>query len=1624
MAESLAPELKAENPVHRRLEADRRDLLDLSLRNPLLNYRPRARGLEFLGETAAQVFRVLVSEGKRLAFLPAPGKTEIEPAAEHEEASRLTPNPNTTQTDLKLQTDLTADILQARLLAIFHAARTAMEEQGVNTLFVAPGMLRWFEADDRERRRPLRAPLLLVPVELERSSVRERFRLRASDEDPEVNLSLVAKLRTDFHIVLPEFPDAESDPDAPEAAERFLQAVALAVRDQEGWEVDRSAIVLGFFSFGKFLMYRDLDETSWPADAQPCEHPVVRALLHEGFREPPSPLGDDDPLDGIIGPADLHQVVDADSTQLLAILDASQGRNLLIQGPPGTGKSQTIVNLIADALGSGKTVLFVAEKLAALEVVKRRLDAVGLGDTCLELHSHKTRKKGVLDELRRTLGLGKPRLEPIDDDLKLLDATRQRLGAYCEAVNTPVGASGTTPYEAYGALLKLQERSIGGTPPPPLDMAAMAAWTSYEVKRRRALVEELQARVAAVGVPRAHPFWGCRKGVLMPTETERLRELILAAQTAAAALRAAADPLAALLRLPPVQGRADTERLLRAGRRVARAVQLTGADVASREWTERRGEIHELLDAGLKLAQLHQRHDDVLVPEAWDEDLRTVRQELNGAGREWWSFVSPGYHRACRTLAGLCRAAPPRRLEEQLELVDAVLAARRLHEVIKQHEPLGARLFGARWQGERSHWQALANLARWTWQLHHEVRTRRLPADLIALLADQPPIEPLGPRLSAVKEAMVALHGRLAALGRFLEYDATVRFGPGAALDALPFAELNALLQTWTQRLGDLASLVAFNHLARRCREDDLDRVVAIAEAWPGAACGLVELFLRRWYEGLLAQAFVSRPALAGFEGRGHEHAISTFCMLDRRVLQHNRARLALEHWQRLPRHEGGGQLGVLRREFEKKSRHLPLRTLLARAGNAVRAVKPVFLMSPLSVASYLAPGSTAFDLVIFDEASQVRPVDALGPLLRGRQAVVVGDSRQLPPTSFFDRLTGGDTELEDSDSAPAGEVESVLGLFAAMGAPERMLRWHYRSRHESLIAVSNREFYNGRLIVFPSPDAARSERGLVLRHLPGAVYDRGGTRTNPAEAEAVAQAVLAHARAQLAQPHESRLTLGVAAFSMAQRQAIQDELERLRRDEPASEPFFAPGGPEPFFVKNLETVQGDERDVIFISVGYGRTADDTVAMNFGPLNGDGGERRLNVLITRARLRSEVFSSLTADDIDLDRTRARGVRALKSFLAYAQDRSASSDGRAGALPPRDSEGAFEHIVRAALAASGARVHAQLDSGAPAFDLAIADDARPGHYRLALACDGPTYHAARSVRDRDRLRPQVLESLGWRLRHVWSTDWARSPEGELKRILAAAAEPAAALPPAPPMGEGRGGGEGARVVARVDRAGETVAGAAPCPPQPGPPPPVGREVEREDAIAADAVPTTAPAYQVARLPAELEGEDLASLPTNRLAVLIAQVVAVESPVHRDEVVRRIADAAGVRRLGSRLQATLELACDEAVRHQTVRRRDEFLWEPAMQEPVVRDRSTLPAPSRKLDLIASAEVARGIEAVVAASFGIEPDALPAAVGRALGFARISDEFRDRVEEIIKDLLAEKRLVEQDGQLVVAF
>jgi len=1562
-----------QSPIHSRLESARTELLDLGLRNPLLNYRTlRGRGLEIIDEIAAQVFRLLVRDGKAMSFLPA----------QEDKASDLLSQPEedmegdlaARHTDLRLQTALSSAQLQSRLLATYYAARTFIEEQGVNILFIALGMLKWYEADNSQTE--LRAPLLLIPVELERSNARERFRVRYTEEEVGENLSLAAKLK-ERGITLPALPEIE-DLDVPS----YFDSIATAVRSQSRWSIDKNSIGLGFFSFNKFLMYRDLDVTRWPEESSPLGHTVVEALLGEGFRESDFQIADEDHLDKHIAPNELSQVMDADSSQTLAILAAGKNHNLVIQGPPGTGKSQTITNIIAVAIAQGKTVLFASEKMAALEVVKRRLDKIGLGDACLEFHSHKTQKKAVLNELSRTLYLGKPKVTEINTELSLLVQGRDRLNEYCEAVNTPIKESGITPYQAFGDLILLK-RKYGQEGLPKINAASMLFWSGPEFKRREALVEELQAHLAVIGIPQDHPFWGSRRKVFLPTEKDRLARELASAQKAVAGTQEASPRLARSLVLPATKTRSDTEMLCRAARRAIEAPELSGVRLRTADWQSRQEELRNLLRAGTTLARLHRLHDETLIPESWEQSVLDIRQALSVYGRKWWRIFSGEYRSARNKLTGLCRDGLPKGLDAQLALVDAIMEAQRQKKIFNQYESVGLNLFGAQWQGVKSDWPVLERLFEWIIQLYRDVGDRQLPEGILDFIAGSNSIARLAPELSEVENA---LNGHLKATREvvsLLELDETIRFGANAGFEDQDFIVQRDALARWLERLSDLQQLVTFNHFTEILIKEDLGEVLRVAGSWPLAGSHIVTAFRSSWYERLLEQAFSERDALARFDRSAHEHLVRRFCQLDTLLFEYNRSRLAHAHWEKMPQHQAGGQLGMLKREFEKKSRHLPIRQLMLKAGNAIQAIKPVFMMSPLSIATFLPPGSIDFDLVIFDEASQVKPVDALGAIFRGRQTIVVGDSKQLPPTSFFDSLTKGDDADEDNVT---GDIESILGLFAAQGAPQKMLRWHYRSRHESLIAVSNKEFYDNRLVVFPSPDAGKQELGLIYNHHPHTIYDRGRTRTNKLEAQKVAEGVMKHARAQVMLPAEKRITLGVAAFSQAQMQAIQDQLELLRRQDSSGEEFFSGSSSEPFFVKNLETVQGDERDVMFISIGYGRTAEGYVAMEFGPLNRDGGERRLNVLITRARLRCEVFTNLAADDIDLNRTNSRGVRALKIFLSYAQS------GRLDVpvLTGRDFDSPFEQGVFSELANLGYEVKQQIGSAGFFIDLAVVDPARPGRFILGIECDGATYHSARSARDRDRLRQEVLESLGWRIHRIWSTDWFRDPKRELERVVAAIEE--AMLYAA----------AGDRISGSSKSAESTV-------------------IERNGKQILAPVESSSNEYMLSTLPADTGGLELHRVPTALLASWVIAVVKVESPVHFSEAVQRIANATGIRRVASRIQSAMELACDHAIRAGHIRRQGDFLWLADLQIPTIRNRGNLPASARKINLIAPEEIELAIEKAVKDSYGLEQDSIPAAACRLLGLSRLSSDTKEQVEMVVRRMIESGKLTRQGNHLI---
>ncbi len=1575
------------NSVQTKLDKARSELLDLTLRNPLINYKLlKARGVEIVDESPSDIYRILVQDKKTMSFLP---RDEDDSSYLFEDETEQDPDRHT---DTKLQTNHSSNELQKRLRNTEYTERIAIEEQGVTTLYMALGMLKWYESESSET--PRYAPLIMVPVELNRTSVRAHFRVQYTEEDIGTNLSLQEKLKTEFRIQLPDLPEVD-DLNQPNIL-KYFEEVNEAIGNAKGWSVDESTVALGFFSFAKFLMYCDLDVNNWP-DNTLSEHPILDSVLVNGFQESYPSIDDSAAnVDQHLTPENTHHVVNADSSQALAIHDVIEGRNLVIQGPPGTGKSQTITNLIAASIAQGKRVLFVAEKMAALEVVKRNLDKVGLGNACLELHSHKMNKKAVADELKRILNTSKPKITDLKQELDLLLNNRTRLNSYCEAVNKPIGESGITPYQAYGELLVTQ-RLLSGKELPTLASRDFQHSTS-EFRDGMALTEELQTLLKRMGIPKKHPFWGSLCKVFLPVDREQLKRAAAEACKRVSALKDSSKQLAQHLKLAVPDTCEKVESLIHAAGRVLDAPELLGVAVQSTAWETHSDDFEVGFKAGERLNELHKTHDDILMPEAWEQNVLETRQKLATYGDKWWRMLSVGYRQASNELKGLCSQPKllPKAHHDRLRIVDAILEVQREAPQLKQIQDIGQELFGSHWQGQSSNWDQLRDVAKYLSALHKSVANNDLPEAVVTYLASSPNLAELKALLVNVEELLNSYPDLLQTMIEKIELDEKVRFGSDDGLKQIPFTEQVKIFKSWETEPDRIYDMVSYNHLVENLRDKDFNEIVKVANEWSEAGEYLSDLLKQTWYNAKIETVMKERPILAGFSSETHQHIVEKFKELDHISFEYNKTKIAYEHWEHLPRSQSpSGQLGVLMREFQKKRKHLPIRQLMTKAGNAIQAIKPVFMMSPLSVATFIPPKSVDFDLVVFDEASQVKPIDAFGSIVRGKQTVVVGDTQQLPPTSFFDKHIAED-DVDDTEENTPSDTESILGLFSASNSPERMLRWHYRSRHESLIAVSNLEFYDNRLQLFPSPDAAKKEVGLVYHHLSDTAYDRGGSRSNLEEAKTVAKKVMEHARTR------PDLTLGVATFSTAQMQAIQDQLELLRQEDPSCEnTFFNVHSEEPFFVKNLENVQGDERDIIFISIGYGRDANGKLTMNFGPLGKDGGERRLNVLITRARQRCEVFTNLTADDIDLSRTNARGVAVLKRYLKYAQTDEIDIAEPTGKLP----DSPFEVEVAGALRGCGYEIDHQIGSAGYFIDLAVKDPERPGRYLLGIECDGATYHSAKSARDRDRIRQEVLEGLGWRIHRIWSTDWFRFPERELKK----AAEAIEAAKVHIPISIGKTPETNNHDSNDDKDESETVVDAT------GDPTPEPKSNSLSDK------------YKVAKLSISTNGLDLHAVPCHSMMDWIQRVVEVESPVHINVVAKRIANAAGFKKVGNRIQDAVKSAATQVARSESIQIKETALYETFLywtgqKNITVRDRSELPNTSRKFNLIAPEEIQEGIKLIVSESCGIEQDDLPRATCRLFGFKKVNREMQDEIEGIIHKLIERSELTDKAGSLVL--
>jgi len=1530
------------------LDAIRQHLLDISKRNQLLNYKEKARTVHVVNTPLENIFKTLVQDTKSMTFL-----------AQQEEKSQ----------EMSLQTAHHEENLQRRCKKLAQLARSAIEETGSNLLYLAAGFLEWYEENV-----PLKAPLILIPVKLERTHL-HHYALSYRDEDIETNFSLAEKLAKDFNWILPSY---ENQP------ENYLAQVAEVAQEMPRWQV-LPDIRLDLFLFTKLLMYKDLNNESWPAkltdnlnlkqilggtDVMAQSEPIDDGIIDA------HPLADKTPL-----------ILDADSSQHAVIMDALwQRKNLVIEGPPGTGKSQTITNLIAAALSQGQSVLFVAEKKAALDVVRARLEQVGLGEFCLELHSHKTQKAELHADLKKRLNQEYSNVSQIDRDE--LSRQKKQLLAYSQLMNRIVGPNEERIYEIFWVVERLRgeladERLRFDVQIPmthnefnhkinrltelgqlyqSLSDEVMQHWQGFkptniwpgdeeaiehilsilflETQSYQAyisvLIEETKipltptltalqslAQIAQI-TPMPTPFnsWAALK-FLDKQAIEKFREFQTAQQEYQQLLNQATKFLGHgrysvnfLQQIIYTTGKLDRfgnespdelmlfvksvdkldeelQSLLNNPESVEHFLQFLKlrelAEQAPQDLVLHKHPEHALEASGIifqharqtfsELEQqwVVQKNDFLLSKLPNSEQLAILADELRKYQGNWFAFLSAEYRRTMRTVKSFT-----------LKSVNLIKKLERLAALKRQTEQATQRaqyqkVFGPLFIGLETDWALLEQQIEWAQNLvqvlgeekaqallatqtdprGHLLKTtavmyeqwlrvtkaaeqlkvpvdshllvnefveklferRHLVSQLASTLLQQLPHlsdKHVISIHSAVQNLLSAWHIRdntdqfikelfgksnyrgietdttaLSAIADWISQLQTVAHMPSPLLHWL-ISEEPAVRLSICQKLLDKnqAYLNQFSELSRQLAEFGeseqwfeqctLEQIATRAQNCQNSVNGLINLatfyrlkqevdemgleklteaiitrkiqpsqaplhFQYAFYQGMARELIREHAILANFTRSGYENLRQRFAELDKKRLKATRQGIAYQVAQRtIPQGNGTGRVStftekcLIVHELNKKRRHIPIRQLVRRASQALQALKPCFMMSPLSVAQYLVPGQIEFDLLIMDEASQVRPEDALGAIARSQQIVIVGDPKQLPPTQFFERLVNE----EDEDTIFDGQ-ESILDIALSTSYQRGRLRWHYRSEHESLIAFSNHHFYDDELVVFPAPQT--QAHGVHLNYVENATYFKG---RNLKEAEAVAAAVKAHFRNT---PH---LSLGVATFNSQQQELIAELLDSWREAQATEECA------EPFFIKNLENVQGDERDVIFVSSTYGPDPDTgRVFQRFGPISRDMGWRRLNVIFSRAKKRLELFTSMRSSDIQIKKDSKRGVQILKKYLEYAEtgyDANKVSDKKANSD--------FEIAISKILEKEGYQTEPQVGVAGFRIDIGVCHPDKPNEYILGIEYDGANYHSAKSVRDRDRLRQEILERKGWKIHRIWSVDWFKNREGEIERLL--------------------------------------------------------------------------------------------------------------------------------------------------------------------------------------------------------------------------------------------------------------
>lgn len=1767
------------------LEAARKRLLDLTARNRLLNYRPsKIKTIEFEDCSVDALYKNLIEEEKKMSFRSKGNERKKHEANQQDDLLfDIFARDDSDESEVSssfICVNINKEDIQSKLHKVSKLADSFFDEQGYSILFVALGFIHWREQKTSEIQK---SPLVLIPVELRRTSIGKPYKLQWTGDEIISNVCMIEKAK-ELGINIPEYiVNGDSI-----GIRSYVEEVQKIIVKKDWTFEDKSC--LDFFSFTKFVLWKDLDIKSWSEGSGPLDNELIKTMLQTPD-DKQSDFNDLEDYNHELVAKDVYHILDADPSQIAVIEAVKKGTNIIVEGPPGTGKSQTIANIIAELMGLGKSVLFVSEKMAALEVVKNRLEASGLGDYCLELHSRKTNKKEFINTLTKAFMFYDNHESEIDmDTFARLESQRDQLNQYARTLASKTGSRGLTIF----ALMSLIEHVNRHFDVLGRQYTSLKIPNASEINAEKwnQMIDDLsEITLYAERIPsfKNNPWVGTDPTFCLPDEIEKFKielsnalelwvgyysllDLLesqfgivkqsmiseLAKSVYAASLIVDMrfvgrnvvynrmwksnqnDPCSiirflhefnsvrSLLQInPDTTPKEEIDKWDKTWSCVCIIRNITGylREIISATSVIYNGsvtKIQDFLDACHVVADSPYQNINCLQNPKW-KDL-SLPQKLVGLVSDTQSqfalalkhfpndFLKQDHHLAIESFYALrerklrffsTRYRTAKRVIKQnlidksaikntnfSEQLSIAIKYYQLVNELLEYDGDGKALFDIHWQGLNSSAEKLNSIINWQSgfmrldklgffqdDAYAKICTKQQPTDLMSSIDDLDQlissansyINDFLPSMGYKHEGEVTFSSLLSAAVRQLKHlrilksDTVARGLYGYlwnsvnthAEDLIEYREwrtkftqarddhlLNSraddmldspvsnnvemkeqygVLRTYPEMTSLSRGLVTQLGFANDETEKMLSGTISShidnLKRWKGGfvtltawidyqrakkkfrnkqcliltdalekgsienANDIVPIFKASYADTLLKEQIKHHDVLISFNGSIHEKRIEVFSRLDKKVIELNRQRLASKLSHNRPRLVSNAtnhsEVGFLRAEIHKKRAHKPIRQILSKAGNLIMRAKPCFLMSPLSIAQYLDPQAIRFDTIIFDEASQVRPEDALGSLMRGRQLVVMGDSRQLPPTMFFDHLVDDEQDFEDNDeySDSVIDTESILQQ-SRKKLPLKYLKWHYRSRHESLIQVSNSFFYDNRLQVFPSAYARDPNKGLQFKHIPSTVYDRGRGSCNKLEAKYIVDLACQHYQ------ESPDISLGIGAFSVKQQEAILNELEIKLRSNPELQPHFVKDKIEHFFVKNLETIQGDERDVIIISIGYGFDQNHQLHMNFGPLNQEGGDRRLNVLITRARQKCVVVSNFRYSDLRITDQSPQGLKALHAFLHYAENGEMPSGNY---LPDTDSP--FEDSVYDFLVGSGYNVVKQVGCASFRIDMAVTHPDNPSHYVLGIECDGAMYHSSMTARERDRLRQEILEKLGWRIYRIWSTDWYRNRQNSIAQLTQAV--DLALRKPTENDKAKTNDSKNTSVKIQATKDNNTH---------------VNSDISTQhDANTIEHTLRLAD-YKLCESIDLDPNYELHEMPQKLLIQAVIDVVQAEGPIHIDDVVTRIRSLAGYEKAGSRIRNSLTRAVKNAVRITAIYGREDFLWVKISDKVVPRFRNFMV----DVDKICNEEIEEVIRLVLSHQLGTEKHDLCLQVSRLLGIQRMTFTTKDRINAVIDNMI----------------